>query len=310
MPPDRTDFPAQGTCVGFEVRSTLSFQTLRADGGTPLFVDEGADVAAGGDVVRTWKPRPGNPFQGELRKDGTRYAFWASDAGWYLIDPRQPSITMTAGSNPLRRELRLFGIPTAVCLAEVGDISIHASAVEILGQAVLLAGPSRYGKTTLAASLARAGHRLLSEDSSRCSTDGRPSVWPGPAAVRLRADVAPLMNIPGARAIEADEGRVPLVIDEPFRGSGAAIPLGAILILRASGPSVAARLEPVRPMDAVRDLLALTFHLPGATGQAASFSRVADLVARVPAFNLYRPMTIESLDDVTALLERHLTQSS
>ena len=309
MPAGTTHALVQGTCVGFEIRSRLTFQTLREGGGSPLYVDEGSDLAGGGAVVRTWTPRAGNPFQGELRKDGTRYAFWASDAGWYLIDPTRPSITMTTGSNPLRREMRLFGIPTAVCLSEVGDISVHASAIEVGGQGVLLAGPSRYGKTTLAAAFARAGHRLLSEDSSRCSAVGRPSVWPGPAAVRLRPDVASHMEVPGARMVEAEQGRVPLVIEEQSRGSGAPVPLGAILILRASVASATPRLEPARSMDAIRDLLALTFHLPGASGRGSAFSGISDLVARVPAFNLYRPMTMDALGEVTTLLERHLAQA-
>jgi hypothetical protein len=186
--------------MGYEVRSTLPFQTLRAGGGTPLYVEERTDLAGDGELIQTWMARPGNPFHGRLLKDGSQFAFWASDAGWFVIDPALPSITITAGTNSLHRELRLFGVPTAICAFDRGDISIHASAVEVLGHGVLLAGPSRYGKTTLAAAFAQAGHRLLTEDSTRCSTDGGPAILPGPAAIRLRPDVASWLTIPGTRA--------------------------------------------------------------------------------------------------------------
>jgi len=297
--------PVQGTCVGFEVRSGLSFQTLRRGGGTPLYVEERSDLVPEGELVRIWKARPDNPFHGRLLKAGNRYAYWASDAGLFMIDPTIPSITVEAGANTLRRELRLFGVPTAICALEQGDITIHASAVEVLGQGVLLAGPSRYGKTTLAAAFAQAGHRLLSEDSVRCSTNDPPSVWPGPAALRLRGDVAPQLSLPGARAVAAEEGRVPMIIDEQFRGDGAALPLRAIVILREA--SASAMLEPVSAVEAVRDLLALTFQLHGASNRAESFARVADLAGRVPTFNLHRQMTVESLGEVVNLVERRVS---
>lgn len=291
--------------MGFEVRSTLPFQTLRAGSGTPLYVEERTDLATDGELIQTWMARPGNSFHGQLLQSGSRYAFWASDAGWFVIDPAIPSITVTAGANSLRRELRLFGIPTAICTFEGGDISIHASAVEVFGKGVLLAGPSMYGKTTLAAAFAQAGHRLLSEDSTRCSTNGPPSILPGPAVLRLRVDVAPWLHLPGARAAAAEEGRVPLIVDGQFRGDGAAVPLRAIVILRQTGG--AAMLEVAPAAAALRDLLALTFHLPTAAARAACFARVADLTARVPAFNLHRQMTVESLTEVVTLVERHLT---
>jgi hypothetical protein len=268
-----------------------------------LRVDEADDLAAHGQIVQVWKARTDNPFHGELRQDGELYWFSTSDAGLYRIDPKTPSITMTTGQDALRREMRLFGVPAAICLSELGDISIHASAVDIGGHAVLLAGPSRYGKTTLAAALTQAGHRLLSEDSIRCGVAGRALVWPGPAAVRLRSDVASGLRIPGARVVVRDKGRVALIIDEPFRGDGHPVPLGAIVILHPGEATEPPRLEPAAPAAAIRDLLALTFHLPGASGRATSFSRITDLVALAPTFNLYRPMTIESLDEVRTLLE-------
>lgn len=268
----------------------------------PLYVDEQADLAPRGEVVAIWEPRQGNPFHGRLLKDGDRYAFWASDAGWYVIDASVPSISVTKGVDPLRRELRLFGVPAAVCAFEHGDTSIHASAVEIFGQGVLLAGPSRYGKTTLAAAFAKAGHRLLSEDTTRCTTAEKPSIFPGPAALRLRVDVAQSLRMPGATAAAPEGDRVRLIFDESLRGYGGAVPLRAMFFLsQSSGP---ARLELVPAAEAVRDIFALTFSLPSDASRAASFTRITDLAARVQTLRLHRPMTIESLNEVVALVER------
>lgn len=304
MNESRLDVPARGSCMGYEVRSRLSFRTLRVGGGTPLYVDEGSDDAFVGDVVATWEPRPGNPFHGRLLQNGSRYGFWASDAGWYAIDPAAQSIRVARDADPVRREVRLFGVPTAVCAFEQGDISIHASAVEVHGNGVILAGPSRYGKTTLAAAFAQAGHRFLTEDTTRCRTSGPPTIYPGPAVLRLRADVAEWLHIPGAPIAWTEEGRAPLILDERLRGDGRAVPLRAILFLRqTSGPAI---LERIPPAEAVRDVFALAFRLPSNASRSACFSRVADMVGQVETLTLQREMTMEALGDVVSLVERHL----
>ena len=250
----------------------------------------------------SWHPRPGNPFNGRLVKAGSRYGFWASDTGWYLIDPKVPSITMSPTENPLRREVRMFGVPTSICTLERGDVSIHASAVEVAGRAVLLAGPSRYGKTTLASALAQAGHRLLAEDSSRCSAGEPPVVMPGPAVLRLREDVVELVDLKATRVGLGGDGRVGLILDERDRGDGIGVPLRAILFLRSgSGP---ARLEPVRTTEAIRDILALTFQLPDPASRAAAFSRVADLAAQVETFDLRRRIESHATGEVVRLIEQ------
>jgi len=296
----------RGICAGYEIRSSLSFQTLRTSTGTttstPLYVEERPDLAVEGEPILTWRPRPGNPFHGRLLQAGDGFAFWTSDAGWYVIDPALPSITVSPAPIPLRREVRMFGVPASICSLARGDITIHAAAVEMAGGAVLLAGPSRYGKTTLAAALAQAGHRLLCEDSTRCGTIDGPAVMPGPAVVRLRADVAGSIDLPGRRVGIGDDGRVGVILDEGVRGDGNPVPLRAIIFLRSGqGP---ATLEPVRPADAIRDILALTFQLPTSASRAAAFSRVADLAAGVVTFDLVRRIEADSTGDVIGLIER------
>ena len=294
---------ASGTCCGFELHTPLPLQTLRPGAGTPLHVRAGGDQAPSGDTVLEWPERREHPFHGRLLRDGDRYSFWASDAGWFIVDPADRTILVETGDNPLQRELRLFGIPTSLCVLERGDISVHAAAVDVGGVAVLLAGPSRYGKTTLAAAFARAGDRLLAEDTTTCTTRfEKPAVYPGPAAVRLRRDVASELHLPGI--VETDEGgdRVRTVLDPGTRGDGSAVPLGAVLFLRdvAETPE----LVPVPVATAIRDVWALTFRLPTDDSQAATFERVTDLVSQVPAFDLRRPATMAMLPKVIDLVRR------
>ena len=294
---------ALGTSSGFEVHSSLSFLTLRSGTGTPLRVEELTSLAPSGETLITWPQRADHPFHGRLLRDGDHYAFWASDVGWFVIDPREPSIGVEAGAGDgLRRELRLFGVPTALCVLERGDVSIHAAAVEIDGHAVLLAGPSRFGKTTLAAAFARAGHRLLAEDTSTCTTRNGPAVFPGPAAVRLRRDVAADLE-PIGRVVPEDHGdRVRTVLDPATRGGGSPVPLRAILLLRDLG--TAPELARVGVAGAIRDLWALTFKLPTDESQSSCFERTTDLVRAVPTFDLRRPLTMQDLPTVISLVER------
>jgi hypothetical protein len=292
--------------VGYEIRSLLDWQTLRGGSGSTLVVQEQDAINPEGELLITWEARPGNPFHGRLLRTQAGYAFWANDAGWYLVEPERQSITMSTGKDPLRRELRLFGIPTAICTFLDGDISVHASAVDVGGRGVLIAGPSMYGKTTLAAAFAASGHRMLCEDTTRCDPRRR-EIYPGPAALRLRADVAAVMDVPGARPVwSADEGRVPLVFDDVARGNGNAVPLALIVLLRE--PSDVPELEAVSVSDAARDLMALTFRVPTSDSIATAFSRVVDLSAATPSVALHRPLTTRSLGDVVRLIEDRIAR--
>jgi hypothetical protein len=300
-----------GSCVGFGVRSDLAFDTLRAGDGRPLLVEQYSGPPPRGEEIVRWLPRDGHPFHGRLLRLAAGYAFWASDAGWFVIDPSIPSIAMdgaVAGdpSVPLIRELRLFGVPTSICAIEQGDVALHASGVEIGGEAVLFAGPTMYGKTTLAAALSARGHRLLCEDTARCALAPEPAVFPGPAVVRLRADVAARLHVPNATGRRMPDGRVPLIYDIERRGTGAPVRLRAIVLLRP-GPDV--QLSVVPGHQAARDLFAITFRLPLAEQRSAAFARVVDIVAKVPVLDLRRPLTLESIDEVAREIEGLLART-
>jgi hypothetical protein len=297
--------PTRGSCAGYQVRSSIGFQTLRdGDDGAPLEVRHDIEEPADGELIAEWHPRAGNPFHGRLVKSASRFAFWASDAGWFIVDPQEPSVTFVAPESrlSLTAEVRMFGVPSSLIALEAGDLSIHAAAVEIDGRAVVLAGPSRYGKTTLAAACAAAGHRVLAEDMARCTfVPGQgASVYPGPAVMRLRPDVADEFAS-GDRIVVPERDRLFMLLGGAQRGSGAPVPLAAVLVLREGEGEPA--LGPIRAADAIRDLWTVTFSLPTDASHAATFQRVTDLVGSAPVFDLRRPMRLDSLSRVVALVE-------
>jgi hypothetical protein len=306
-----SDMPLQGSASGFEIRSGIPFRTLReGDAGLPIHVRQVDDLEPDGEVIAEWQPRPGNPFHGRLVRNGRGFGFWASDGGWYVVDLDEPSVTLapTGGTLTLTGEVRMFGVPSSLIALDRGDLSMHAAAVEIGGRAVVLAGPSRYGKTTLAAAFAAAGHRLLTEDMTRCTLAGGPSVYPGPAVVRLRPDVAEGFRLAGETEIITERERVFVILSRSMRGSGAPIPLAAILFLRQEAERL--ELEPVATADAIRDLWTLSFSLPAIASRAAVFERVTDLVASVPVLDLRRELSLETLPKVVALVEAFVASGS
>ena len=306
-----SDLPLQGSCSGYEIRSGIRFRTLRgAGGGLPLHVREAEELAPVGELIAEWEPRLGNPFHGRLLRIGRAFAFWASDAGWYVVDPDEPSVTLAATSDgpTLTGEVRMFGVPSSLIALERGDLSVHAAAVEIAGKAVVLAGPSRYGKTTLAAAFAAAGHRLLTEDMTRCTLLGGASVFPGPAIMRLRPDVAEGFRMQTGSQIVTERERVFVILGGSLRGSGTPVPLTAILFLRQGSEQL--ELKAVPTVDAIRDLWTLTFHLPTDASRAVVFERVTDLIATVPVLNLRRELSLETLPQVVTLVEEFVTSGS
>jgi hypothetical protein len=200
-------------------------------------------------------------------------------------------------------------VPSSIIALARGDLSMHAAGVEIGGRAVVLAGPSRYGKTTLAAAFAAAGHRLLTEDMTRCTLGGgAAAVYPGPAVVRLRPDVVEGFHLAGETTIVTERERTFVILERSVRGTGEAVPLAAILFLRNEADRL--ELAPVSTADAIRDLWTLSFTLPEDASRAAVFEHVTDLVAKVPVLDLRRELTLATLPQVVTLVEAFVAAGS
>jgi hypothetical protein len=291
---------ALGSCYGFGVRSSLPLTYLRDGDGEPLDVVPG-EVAAGPDdeLLQDWRP-PAVPFHASLYGDGTTYRLWVADTGWLGIDPHASRIVVPAEGDPLRIEERLWGMPALLCFIARGDVPVHAAAVEINGQAVVLAAPGRFGKTTLLSALAGEGLRVLTEDLAcmRATSDG---AWlvPGPAMLRLRRDVADRVLPTRFREVGRDDERVHLA-DGADRGDCSPVPVSALVLLRDDdGPP---RLASMDAVAALADLWKVSFRLPRDADRARCFGGLADLVGVVPLFELRRRLSLDDLPATVAVL--------
>jgi hypothetical protein len=283
---------ALGACYGFEVRSALPFAYLREGSGDPLEVVAPAPAGPRADdrLLVEWRPTPELPLEAELYSDGHGFRLQIGEAGWFSVDPRKRRIEVPPDGG-LRTEERLWGIPALLCFRERGDLPLHAAAVEADGGAVLVAAPRTYGKTTMAAAFHRAGRRVLSEDTSCVRLGPEPVVVPGPAMLRVRRDVADLLELPAARRLGEDSNRVHYVLEDP--GDCDPVPLRAVVFLDESENTA---FETVEPPEAIRDLWALSFRLPTEEDVSRSFAGVADLASTVPAYRLRRPLDLGALD--------------
>ena len=297
----------QPAVFGFALQCDVELRFFRHGGGKePLEIVEAhePDGTPRGELLGGW-PLQGTSYPAYARLFGVPggYEYLTSDAGLYRVDVNGGRIEVPQTNDPILREQRLHGIPMVLSFLSRGDIPLHAAAIEVGSGAVVLAAPSKYGKTTLALAFHRAGFRVLSEDMICCRPTTREAI-PGPALLRLRPDVFQ-QNLPAGLFMVAQRPDRFFVGFDPDRaGSGAPVPKLAVVFLR-EGDSVGA--EPANSVTAVKDLWSLSFRLPSDEGRAEAFRHITKLAGAIPTWNVTRPLTLEALDATVDIVQRLIT---
>ena len=287
---------------GFQVQSSVPLRFLRDGGGEQLLQiveSEGRAERPGVGLVGEW-PLHGAAYaaQAALYEVPDGFEYWTTDAGRFRIDLARGRIEIPAEGDDILREQRLHGMPMLLSFAHRGDFSLHAAAVEVSGRAIILAAPSRFGKTTLGLAFHRRGHRLLSEDLVCC----RPStmaVLPGPAVVRLRPDVYRGAPPEGTELVAERPDRVFLTLSPDRRGASSPVPIAGLFFLReAEVVSVNA----ASAVDNVKDLWHLGYRAPTVDGRSESFRQLTEFAGAVPIWNVERPMRLDALERTVDLI--------
>lgn len=292
------------TLFGFTLNTALPFRFAREGGGV-----RSLEVRSG--PVGAERPREGLVVEWPLKGGETEVMaslydvpggleYWTSDAGRFFISTGGDRIEVPSLEDKILQEQRTNGIPMALAYTAQGDIALHTAAVLIDDAAVLLAAPSRFGKTTLAMAFAERGYEILSEDLIGINVADA-TVRPGPAIIRLRPDVYSGTPPAGWEEVAVRPDRVFLSPPVGRRGSGAARALRAVALLR-EGSEI--RLSKASPIETVKDLWALNFRLPTNEDRSGSFRALTALVGQVPTWNLERPFRLDALGETVEAITK------
>lgn len=220
-------------------------------------------------------------------------------AAYRIAQGRRITVAPKAGGEDSAVALFLLRAACGILWLQRGMFAMRASTVEISGRAVALAGISGIGKSTLAAALVDAGHRLLSDDVSviDVAAAGGPLALPTAPVQRLWRDTLTALDIvPGARvrrdsAMEKFERHVAPAFQATPQRLIAICHLDRLVRARP----VIERTTGAAAVQAVRGQ-ALRLHAAQKMGlEPTVFLQAAKIAASVPQATLRRPMTFDAL---------------
>ena len=235
---------------------------------------------------------------------------WMDTVARYLVQEGREILVQPkpdATENDLR-ELLLCS-PMGALLHQRGVLPLHASAIATPHGAVLFAGHSGHGKSTLAAHFRRRGFKILADDIAAVTFDaaGRPVVAPGYPQFKLWPDsVAELGHqTTDLRPFRPKMEKFFLAFPDAFHGEP--LPLARLYIVEGRNDTDDVGLEALSVPDKLRYLLAHTYraqYVPGLGREKPHFQSLGRLAAAVPAKRVRRPadgtFRLDQLADVLA----------
>lgn len=188
-------------------------------------------------------------------------------------------------------------------IAADGTLVLHGSATVVGSRMAAFLGETGSGKSTFAASMHAAGHRLLGDDAVVIGEDGGTlwgeSVYPSLRLYRESIDQVFRESVAtSAMAFYSDKLHV--AADDLGRPEPEQYPLGAIFFLTEGGTG--ATLEPVYPSDACMALVENSFALDPFDRASAvqRMAQAARLAAAVPCYELIYPHDFAKLGEARA----------
>ena len=184
----------------------------------------------------------------------------------------------------------LEGAVLAHALAAEDLLALHASAIEVGGEALAIIGQSGRGKSTIAGLLCSAGATLVADDALRVdATDEGPVCFPGSGGIRLRPAASKLAGeIPAASAEASPDGRTKVV---PTIQADAPVRLRAVLVPEPSREAAALEVERLSAMEGLQELLRYprltTWQAPEPIGRL--FQLTADVAAGLTVYRAVVP---------------------
>ena len=287
------------------MRSDLALPELEPD---PA---ETADVTIRLRAVPRPMPEPPAGTSFEFAAD-TQYLAWLRVGRFLIREARDIDIDPAPDAGEPLLRLPLLGPVMAVLLHFRGMLVLHASAIAMGGRSAVFLGDKQAGKSTTAAALVAAGHRLVADDVVAVDSAASGGPWIAPAFPQLKLERDAATSLIGDRAIalppvlpgfEKRQHR----LTERFSHSRVA---PTRIYVLARGPQAAA--IPLLPGDALGALIRFSYitrfgtrALNGAA-VAMHFKRCAELVDAVKVCRLEVPTGLDRLGELVKLVEEDL----
>ena len=199
----------------------------------------------------------------------------------------------------------LFGQALSVALVQQGIEPLHAASVSVGDGAIGFLGDCTFGKSTLAASFLRWGHRLLTDDLLVIENRaGQPIAFPGTGRIKLQPDSArallgdacrgaPLNPKTTKRVFELGDGRV----------QRTGLPLRALFVLpppEQRDGSRAVGIRPLSPTELFHELVRNSFceEIHDQARLKRHFAHASYLASAVKGYALQYPKGFEHLPTV------------
>lgn len=210
----------------------------------------------------------------------------------------------------------LLGVVFGILCHQRGIAPLHASAIDVADGCIAFVGPSGAGKSTTVAALAQRGHEIIADDECflQLSTAGDVQAWPGISGrTRLWKDSMTALGFDGGPGLEREmQGYDKYLIPLPApRNPTQLRPLRRVYQLCRVSNGVT-ELTRLRGGDALEVLLQNIYpsKIPALLGyQSHVFTVCAAAALDVPIFRLSQPLDLNTIDQSTELLDRHLQDS-
>ncbi len=222
--------------------------------------------------------------------------FWIRDGSAIVVEPYPDVDDREIGIN-------IVGTAFGVLCHQRGIVPLHACAIDVPGGCVAFFGPSRAGKSSLAAALTMKGYKLLSDDVCYLREgDGAVQAWPGVGQVRLFNDVVEALQFRGTAIQKEPSGRNKYLVSIPHPPDPySPRPLRALFRLWNVDPGDPVEMIRISGSEAVELLVPNVYRLAIATEMGRRpeiFATCARMAARIPIYRLMKPTGLDQLPDV------------